>query len=65
MNDVMVKFGNDVAPDGHLSFMVAGKEMIRLEPNGNIWVRGVLTTNDLQVVDGMRAFLIGCGVLKS
>jgi hypothetical protein len=41
-----------------------GREMMRFEKNGDIYVRGVLTTNDLEVVEGFRAFLVACGTIK-
>jgi hypothetical protein len=32
-------------------------ELIRLYPNGDIYLRGKLADNDIEVVDGMREFL--------
>lgn len=38
--------------------LIAGyKEMIRLEPNGDIFVKGKLVENDKEVVEGLREFL--------
>jgi len=34
-----------------------GDEMIRLCPSGNIYVKGKLVENDMDVVDGMRRML--------
>ncbi len=34
-----------------------GEEMIKLCRNGDIYIRGKLTINDLEVVEGMREFL--------
>lgn len=34
-----------------------GSEILRLDANGDIFVKGKLVENDKQVVDGMRAFL--------
>lgn len=39
-------------------------EIMRLEPNGDIYVKGSLVENDKEVVDGMRAFLRGYGLWK-
>lgn len=33
------------------------REILRLCPNGDIYVRGKLATNDAEVVDGLRGFL--------
>ena len=35
-------------------FYVGGKETIRLEPNGDIYIKGNLTTNDMELVNAMR-----------
>lgn len=32
-------------------------EILRLEPNGDIFVKGKLVENDKEVVDGLREFL--------
>lgn len=42
---------------GQLIFMTGDKEIIRCEENGDIYVRGKLTENDKQVVDGLRELL--------
>lgn len=34
-----------------------GTEMLRFESNGDIFVKGKLTTNDMEVVDGFRELL--------
>ncbi len=39
-------------------------EVLRFEANGDIYVRGKLVTNDLEVVEALRAFLCGTGHLK-
>lgn len=36
-------------------------EIMRLEPNGDIYVHEKLVENDKQVVDGMRHFLLSHG----
>lgn len=40
-----------------------GTEVLRLANNGNIYVRGKLVQNDLQVVVALRNFLIESGHL--
>lgn len=48
--------------DDNLTFWLkggppAGEEVLRFEPNGDIYVRGKLTENDKEVVEGLREFL--------
>ena len=43
--------------EGEIVFHVASKEIIRLCPNGDIYIREKLTENDAEVVQGMREFL--------
>jgi hypothetical protein len=61
MNDIYVK----AAPSPRLFLLVGsnGKEILRFEKNGDIFLRGMLTDNDKQVVDGFRDFLYGNGLL--
>jgi len=33
------------------------KEMLRFEPNGDIFIHGKLVTNDREITDGFREFL--------
>lgn len=40
-------------------FCCGNKEMVRLEPNGDIYVKGKLVKNDKDVVEGLRDFLRG------
>lgn len=50
----------DANPEGTLTITTTGnKEMIRLCPSGNIYIKGKLAENDMDVVDGMREFLVG------
>jgi len=43
---------------GNLTVTLAGNvEVLRFEPNGDIYVRGKLTENDKAVVQGMREFV--------
>ncbi|AZV43596.1 hypothetical protein BAOM_2987 [Peribacillus asahii] len=36
-------------------------EILRLEPNGDIFIRGRLVENDKQITDGLRQFLLSHG----
>jgi hypothetical protein len=45
-------------PAGHLVIEVGGKEVMRFEPNGDIFVRGRRTATDLEVVEGVRGLLL-------
>ena len=47
----------DEVSKGTIMFGVPAGEMIRLEPNGDIYIKGKLVENDKEVVDGMRQFL--------
>lgn len=38
---------------------IGNKEILRLEPNGDIFVKGKLVENDKAVVEGLRDFLRG------
>ena len=40
------------------------KEIMRFDPNGDIYVKGKLVKNDLEVVEGIRTFLIESGAIK-
>lgn len=39
-------------------------EMLRLDPNGDIFVKGKLATSDLEVVEGLREWLYSTGYLQ-
>lgn len=43
--------------EGVIKFEAGGIELIRLCPNGDIFVKGKLAENDKQVVDAMREYL--------
>jgi hypothetical protein len=49
-----------------ISFMQdnAGREILKLCENGDIFVKGKLAENDKEVVDALREFLKGQGFLK-
>lgn len=54
-------------PDGRNIITIGGApgvEILSLHSNGDIYVRGKLTTNDQEVVDGLRAFLEETGYIK-
>jgi hypothetical protein len=42
----------------------AGREILKLCENGDIFVKGKLAENDKEVVDALREFLKGQGFLK-
>ena len=44
-------------------FGTEGKELIRFEKNGDIFVKGKLAENDKEVVDGFRRFLNSQGLM--
>lgn len=47
-----------------LQFNAHGKEMLRFMPNGDIFVYGRLADNDMEVVEGIKAFLKDSGYMK-
>jgi hypothetical protein len=49
---------------GRITFGTADGEVLRLEDNGEIYVRGKLADVDKDVVEALRAFLRGAGHLK-
>lgn len=55
--------GSHVPQDQTITFTTTGTEILRLGADGDIYVRGRLATNDLEVVDAMRQFLSGQGLL--
>lgn len=48
-----IKHGNTI------TFICGNKEMIRLKANGDIFVKGVLAENNIDVVEGIKDFLRG------
>ena len=50
-------FFNSESFNGAIIFNPGEKEIIRLENNGDIFVKGKLVENDKEVVDGLREFL--------
>lgn len=45
-------------PEPNIKFYGSDRlEILRLEPNGDIFVKGKLVENDKEVVDGLREFL--------
>ena len=49
----------NASPDaGSISFIVNGYgEIIKLHPNGDIYIKGKLVVNDMEVIDGFKDFL--------
>ena len=58
-NDFNFLDANTITPGNKITFMCGDKEMIRLEANGDIYVKGVLAENNIDVVEGMIDFLRG------
>ena len=50
-----ISFRTTAAP-GDILFSAGGEAILELHENGDIYVRGNLTTNDMEVVNGMRDF---------
>ena len=51
------EFTNSGYKSKTITFSFYGQEMLRLEENGDIYVRGKLTSNDIEVVEMMKEFL--------
>jgi hypothetical protein len=51
--------------EGFLSFNIAGKEMIRIEANGEFYVRGRLVDTDVDVYIAFRDWLARASKEKS
>jgi hypothetical protein len=49
--------------DDRITYAILGREVLRLDANGDIFVNGRLAANDLEVVEAMRFFLIASGHL--
>lgn len=64
-SDVMLSFPNGAARDA-ISFKVAdgALEVLRLDGNGDIFVRGRLAENDRAIVEALRIFLRESGHLR-
>ncbi|MGG7057588.1 hypothetical protein ACQPUZ_04750 [Clostridium tertium] len=56
-NDFYILDSNTIKPSNRITFICGDKEMLRLEADGNIFVKGVLAENNKAVVDGMIDFL--------
>lgn len=58
------KFNTGIYRDDANQFAIShvGEEVMKFCPNGDIYVRGKLTTNDMEVVNGIKEFLklVGC-----
>lgn len=58
MNNRRLKEGVLAQPQKpNIVFMCGDIEMIKLELNGDIFVKGKLIKNDIEVVNGLREFL--------
>ncbi|MGG7142464.1 hypothetical protein ACQPVP_03260 [Clostridium nigeriense] len=58
-NDSIFLDANTIKPSNTITFICGDKEMIRLEADGNIFIKGVLAKNNKDVVEGMIDFLRG------
>jgi len=47
----------NILVDNNITFSTNGKEVLKLDENGDIFVKGNLVENDKDVVDTMREFL--------
>jgi hypothetical protein len=47
-----------------LEFRNQNKEMLKFMPNGDVFVYGRLATNDMDIVEGIKAFLKDSGYMK-
>lgn len=48
---------NTDMPMQNITFICGDREIIRLAPNGDIYIKGKLIENDRDVVEGLRHFL--------
>ena len=50
---------NDPIGEGEIVFYIGNgnTEVLRISPNGDFYVRGKLTTNDMEVYNALRDFL--------
>lgn len=51
------KLNSSINLTNNLIFVCGGTEMIRFEPNGDIFIKGNLAGNDTEILDAMREFL--------
>lgn len=51
----------DVAPSSFVFSDAEHKEVIRIETNGDFYIKGKLVTNDLEIYKAMVRFLQGAG----
>ena len=60
-----IRAGASAVPEAAqtIEFASQGNSVLRFEPNGDIYLYGRLAENDTEVVDGMRVFLRGHGLI--
>lgn len=56
-------FKGELAPPSILTIM-GDEEILRFEKNGDIYVKGKLIVNDMEVVEGFREFLKAQGFMR-
>jgi hypothetical protein len=49
-----------VGPDGSIIFMTRSNELLRLDPNGKVFVRGVLVDDNTEVYRAFTSWLTDC-----
>lgn len=47
-----------------ITFNVGDEQIIKLSANGDIFIKGKLADNDIEVVDGLRQFLTDSHLIK-
>lgn len=50
--------------EGEMVFFTSGHEFLRFKANGDIYVKGRLTDNDMAVVDALREWMLSSGLLR-
>lgn len=58
-NNFMFLDADKIKPSNKITFICGDKEMLRLEADGNIFVKGVIAENNKDVVEGMIDFIRG------
>lgn len=56
-DEVCTGYLNLYVPTQNITFICGDLEMMRLEANGNIFVKGKLIKNDIEAIDGFKEFL--------
>jgi hypothetical protein len=54
----------NLEPPSVIQFRKQGQSILKFAENGDIFIHGRLAENDKEVVEGMRQFLMGTGIIK-